>query len=422
MKFREDAEEVLARQRNIFSSALQKAYGLISVREAIPLLGSHDPSKVVPKSHYLPYQVDDDDPRLSQRLGDLFLSDLFRHTAYETDSLTLQCGCGKSHKISRTTLRKHQEPTKNIYYPPIEYLPINKETALYAPEEMDAPDMAAQFGSGPAPARAYTCRHIHLTLKEAFPQPAELLRKLIGHVSTLSSRGEGDSISAPLGWFRKDLGLLMFLQDVGLPTGPNMTLRRQVVHGSYAADQFYWHQWGKRGGSAEGDTRSLPAKPGLTRVEQVLRQRMLTAKSRAKRLHVPFLFDGLEHFLTTISPLPKGFEENPEGFRLYYDNQGKFGIGPGNFRWKVVNKESPKDGLKEAPARAWADLYKIPEALQAESHEDLLRRIQFLMNEVDKLDSQETYCVDPDFVEAPDGKPVRDVYATLLRKVIEAKL
>lgn len=437
MKLHDNADETFLLQQKIFSEAKQQVSQLFAFREAfppmpLPYLSNGNGVTVINPitglvnySKVLPFDGKQGDPRLSQRLGDLYLGGMESvglHAGQHLSTFSLLCACGAQHSVSRSTLSRFVNPIQSMYFPPVSTLPmLDKRGALEDPSEHRVTDISPQFlDSAPMP-RPFTCPHITANLKAAFPQVSEILRKIRNHVAQRSLGSEGTTITAPWSWFRRDIGLYLFLRDVGLPPKPNMTLRRTVSKNVYEPKQFYWHQWGV-------DKKWSTASPGTAGSQQeaysvaVLKQRMISARARAKKLGVPFLFQDFNHYMKAVSPLPEGFVTAPDTFSVKFQDQMEKGIGPDNLKWiRRVPNQRKRSAAEPGPAVPANDgLALMSKVLKAESDTDFFDRIMFLGRELDKLNSQELYCADPDFAQH-NGKPRRDVYATLLRKVRDAR-
>lgn len=326
------------------------------------------------------------------RFGDLFIEDpelrvqeTEIHQAGEVltkprNSLQVRCGCGCRASVSAITLQRRVPDTRmeSLYHAPLdEFEQYHEQGTLNTP---------------------YICPHVSLLLEKWFPQVLLMWRDIRQRIYNTKLRGriENSRMSGmefEPEWFRKDIGLLTCIGDIGAPktdggwddmASTKLTKIRQ--RGKYRGESFYWR--GADEPEKDGLRKLSAGGVDASTLQRIVYTRFYAAKHRAEELDIVFAWDRWSDFWQEITSdtcpdnakLPADFA--PGAYQLRFEQggrkvdheSGKVGMCLQTMYWAPTTKHAlmqpvetaatrPAPGAKELSAMA---LVHVLEAIDAQ--------------------------------------------------------
>lgn len=294
------------------------------------------------------------------------------------NSLQILCGCGCRASVSAITLQRRVPDTRmeSLYHAPLdEFEQYHEQGTLTTP---------------------YICPHVSLLLEKWFPQVLTMWRDIRQRIYNTKLRGRIEN-SRMSGmefnpeWFRKDIGLLTCIADVGPPKTEGgwddmatSKLTKFKQRGKYLGEHFYWRGEGE---PEKDGLRKLPSQGAdASTLQRIVYTRFYAAKHRAEELNIEFGWERWSDFWQEITSeaclpnakLPADFA--PGAYQLRFEQggrkvdraSGKVGMCSQTMYWAPTAKHAMMQPVETAATRG----AKSTKVLSAESLVHVLEAIE----------------------------------------------
>lgn len=274
------------------------------------------------------------------------------------NSLQILCGCGCRASVSAITLQRRVPATRmeSLYH-----APLDEFDQFQQQDTLDTP---------------YICPHVSLLLEKWFPQVLVMWRDIRQRIYNTKLRGRIEN-SRMSGmefnpeWFRKDIGLLTCIGDIGKPKTDGgwddmatSKLTKFKQRGKYLGEYFYWRGEGE---PEKDGLRKLPSQTAdASTLQRIVYTRFYAAKHRAEELQVAFGWKSWSDFWQEITSdaclpnakLPADFA--PGAYQLRFEQggrkndpkSGKVGMCSQTMYWAPTAKHAMMQPMETAATRA----------------------------------------------------------------------
>ena len=310
-------------------------------------------------------------PNAKARIGDLKLDSLCHYERTgKSSSITLECCCGLPQDTSEPSLHKWATTPGSLFYLPAKLMdPSKRVLSAKTAFEIERPTrwVSAYLSTWDAP-YGYVCKHIAHVLKEAYPYLYDVWKKLRYTISLSVSRG--NAVDYPSRWFRRDVGLLSFIEDIGLPDIEGLVLRKTGQRRVYRGENYTWLETPEGYDSGRGRMpRPNRSDRFPAQIRVILERRYYAIRARK---------DGVCHwktvdeFLETVPAPPAEFALHSDQCKLRFHNPKELGFGVKNAKWYI----SP---LLEVQSGTASLEFSLGNLIRGETCEQIIERTTFLL-------------------------------------------